>query len=198
MPVAISVLWSGSVNQVNSQILCWLQKGRQDKSGTPGCRHAGLCDVGEKMLVTLENTHKEARSESQVNGKVRNWNKAAHSYWRSSGSFWSTRRAGRIELQWAKDIEIKASLHILKCHLRKGTASKLPTMLWKAQRIRACTATSAPAWSQQMSLAPNPSGQNKYKVSRRKDNDCISLHDSVATRWTGQATSFLWELLRMS
>lgn len=198
MPVAISVLWSGSVNQVNSQILCWLQKGRQDKSGTLGCRHAGLCDVGEEMLVTLENTHKEARSESQVNDKVRNWNKAGNSYRRSSGSFWSTQKAAWIELQWAKDIKIKASLHTLKCHLRKGTASKLPTMLWKAQRIRACTATSAPAWGQQMSPAPNPSGQNKYKVSRRKENYCISLHISVATRWTGRATSFLWELLRMS
>lgn len=194
------MVWLGESTEL--QLLCWLRKGRQDKSSTPGCRHAGLCDVGKKMLVMLENIHKEARSESQVNGKVRNWNKAGNSYKRSScisACFCSTRRAGWIELQWANDIEIKVSLHTLKCHLRKGTASELPTMLWKAQRRRACTATSAPALGQQMSPAANPAGQNKYKVSsRKKENDCISLNVSVAAKWTRWATSFLWEQLRMS
>lgn len=148
------------------------------------------------MLVMLENMHKEARSESQVNSNVGNWNKARNNYRRSScisASFWSTQRAGWIKLHWAKDSEIKGSLHTLKCHLRKGRASKLPTMLWKAQRIRACTAISAPAWDQQMSPAANLARQNKYKVSSRgKENDCISLHVSVAAKWTRWATSFLW------
>lgn len=136
---------------IKLQLLQWLQKGREDTSSTLGCRHAGFCDVGKKMLVMLKNTHKEARSESQVNGKARNWNKVRNSYRISScisASFWSTWRAGRIEPQWAKDIEIKVSLHTLKCSLRKRAASKLPTMLWKAQRIRAHITTPALAWGQ--------------------------------------------------
>jgi len=66
------------------QLFRWRQKGRHDKPSTPGCRQAGLCDVGKKMLVMLENIPKEARSESQVRGKVRNWNKARNNYRRSS------------------------------------------------------------------------------------------------------------------
>lgn len=48
----------------------WLQKGRQGKSGTMGCRHTGLCDVGRKMLVTPEHIH-EVGSERQVKAKGR-------------------------------------------------------------------------------------------------------------------------------
>lgn len=114
---------------IKLQLLQWLQKGREDTSSTLGGRHAGLCDVGKKMPVTLENTHKEARSESQASGKAKNWNKVRNSYRRSScisASFWSTWRSGRIEPQWAEDPEIKGSLHTLKWSLRKGTLQSCP------------------------------------------------------------------------
>lgn len=46
----------------------WLQKGRQHKSSTMGCRDTALCDVGRKMLVTPKNIH-DIGSERQVKVK---------------------------------------------------------------------------------------------------------------------------------
>lgn len=46
----------------------WLQKGRQHKSSTMGCRDTALCDVGRKMLVTPKNIH-DVGSERQVKVK---------------------------------------------------------------------------------------------------------------------------------
>jgi len=83
----------------------------------------------------------------------------------------------------------------------EGNSFKVAHSALKCTQNRGCTATSAPAWGQQMSPAANANatGQKKYKVSsRREDNDDISLHISVAAKWTRLATSFLWEQLRMS